>query len=450
MAFWGLSPLRLLSYLNTYPHLFLIMTRFLIAASCLTILPVVQAANWLPSSPLVQIGDDTDIFFDSSVALEITDNLYSAASAKAATNWTVTPGLALEYGKDTPISLSLTAKRSYVYFNKAEFRSLEDARDALSGNLRFASGGPLTVTLDSSYRLSARNDNLALEGINPNVFSATLVRQANYSHSIDIDYKLTEKIKLNTGFRNSYNHYLNPTITQIPDDPATLLVVETNNIYNTNTLSELNTKVIPLSFDYQAFEKLSFGFNFEHTVTDYSAAPYLNTITPVRPALTSKQFKKDFYGLTAKGQPTESGKINLAAKIGYANSRTDNGPTTGALSYSINASHVLTERISHNLTLSRDISPSATGGTTASKSYTYAVTFAAMSDMNLNLSATKSDVVAGSTEVGTMVYTLGTDYKYNNHLSFQASYSFTDSKIKPTTSASFQQNALTASASFRY
>ncbi|NBR42486.1 MAG: hypothetical protein EBU04_06370 [Verrucomicrobia bacterium] len=153
--------------------------------------------------------------------------------------------------------------------------------------------------------------------------------------------------------------------------------------------------------------------------------------------MTSKQFKKDFYGLTAKGQPTESGKINLSAKIGYANSRTDNDPSTGALSYSINASHVLTERISHNLTLSRDISPSATGGTTASKSYTYAVTFAAMSDMNLNLSATKSDVVSGS-------------YKYNNHLTFQASYSFTDSKIKPVTSSSFQQNALTASASFRY
>lgn len=425
------------------------MSRFLLAASCISFLPAVHAANWLPTSPLVQIGDDIDIFFDSSVALEITDNLYSAASAKSATNWTVTPGLAFEYGKDTPISLNLTAKRSYVYFNKAEYRSLEDSRDALSGTLRFASGGPLTVTLDSSYRVSARNDNLALDGVNPNVFSATLVRQANYNHAIDIDYKLTEKIKLSTGFTNSYNHYLNPTITQIPDDPATLLV-DPNNIYNTNTLSELNTKAIPLSFDYQAFEKLSFGFNFEHTVTDYSAAPYLNILTPVRPALTSKQFKKDFYGLTAKGQPTESGKINLTAKIGYANSRTDNGESTGDLSYSINASHVLTERISHNLTLSRDVSPSATGGTTASKSYTYAVTFAAMSDMNINLSVTKSDVVSGSTNVGTMVYTLGSDYKYNNHLTFQASYSFTDSKIKPVTSSSFQQNALTASASFRY
>ncbi|NBR42336.1 MAG: hypothetical protein EBU04_05580, partial [Verrucomicrobia bacterium] len=292
------------------------MSRFLLAASCISFLPAVHAANWLPTSPLVQIGDDIDIFFDSSVALEITDNLYSAASAKAATNWTVTPGLAFEYGKDTPISLNLTAKRSYVYFNKAEYRSLEDSRDALSGTLRFASGGPLTVTLDSSYRVSARNDNLALDGVNPNVFSATLVRQANYSHAIDIDYKLTEKIKLSTGFTNSYNHYES---------------VAAHDIYNTNGLSELNSKVIPLSFDYQAFEKLSFGFNFEHTVTDYSAAPYYATapLSATRPALTSKQFKKEFYGLTAKGQPTESGKINLTAKIGYANSRTDNGASTG-------------------------------------------------------------------------------------------------------------------------
>ena len=166
------------------------MSRFLLAASCISFLPAVHAANWLPTSPLVQVGDDIDIFFDSSVAIEVTDNLYSAANAKSATNWTVTPGLAFEYGKDTPISLNLTAKRSYVYFNKAEYRSLEDSRDALSGNLRFASGGPLTVTLDSSYRVSARNDNLALDGVSPNVFSATLVRQANYSHAIDIDMRM--------------------------------------------------------------------------------------------------------------------------------------------------------------------------------------------------------------------------------------------------------------------
>ena len=45
------------------------MVRFLLSASCLALLPAARAVNLFPSSPLVQIGNDTDIFFDSSLAL---------------------------------------------------------------------------------------------------------------------------------------------------------------------------------------------------------------------------------------------------------------------------------------------------------------------------------------------------------------------------------------------
>ena len=56
------------------------MSRFLIAASALTVTTLVQGANWIPTSPLVQIGNDCDLFFDASTYLEVTDNLYSGAS----------------------------------------------------------------------------------------------------------------------------------------------------------------------------------------------------------------------------------------------------------------------------------------------------------------------------------------------------------------------------------
>ena len=71
------------------------MSRFLIAASALTVTTLVQGANWVPTSPLVQIGNDCDLFFDSSAYLEVTDNLYSGAVKKSATSWLVTPGLSL-------------------------------------------------------------------------------------------------------------------------------------------------------------------------------------------------------------------------------------------------------------------------------------------------------------------------------------------------------------------
>jgi hypothetical protein len=443
--------------------------RFLVAAALLSTSVCAQAANLFPTSPLIQVGDDLDIFFDSAVALEVTDNLYSAATKTASTSWTVTPGLTLEYGKDSPLALTLSAKRGYVYFNKSSLASLEDSRDNLSGNLRYAPGGPLTITLDSSYRVTARNDELAAQGVNSVLLGATLVRQSNYSHTLDVGYQLTERTKVNVGFINTYNHYLNPTKLRFPFSDTLDLAYATKKLnplwdtinYNTNSLTELNTKSIPVSIDYQApGEKITYGFKYQHDITDYSAAPYFQQVgdgtatppagTTVRPALPAQQLVKDFYGLTAKGQATESGKLNITAKVGYAVSKTDAQPSSGDPSYSVTLSHTLTELITHTLTFSRDTSASSAGGITASKTYTYGANFNAATDLTLNLSVTKSDVLSGTTGVNTMVYTLGADYKYNSHLSLQAGYNLTDSKIPAAPSANFKANTFTASAAFRY
>ena len=102
------------------------------------------------------------------------------------------------------------------------------------------------------------------------------------------------------------------------------------------------------------------------------------------------------------------------------------------------------------VSLSRDIHANNTGGQIDSKSYTYTVNFTAAEDLSFTVGATKSDVLAGTTVVNTMVYNLGADYKYNPHLSFTLAYSFTDSKLPANASANFQANALTVSAAFRY
>lgn len=444
--------------------------RFLVAAALLSTSVSAYAANLFPTSPLIQVGDDLDILFDSAVALEVTDNLYSSATKTASTSWTVTPGLTLEYGKDSPIALTLSAKRGYVYFNKSSLASLEDSRDNLSGNLRYAPGGPLTVTLDSSYRVTARNDELAAQGVNSVLLGATLVRQSNYSHNLDVGYQLTERTKVNVGFINSYNHYLNPTKLRFPFSDTTDPAYATKTVNplwdtinnNTNTLTELNTKSIPVSVDYQSpGEKITYGFKFQHDVTDYAAAPYFSqpgdgTANPpagttVRPTpLPGQQLVKDFYGLTAKGQATESGKLNVTAKVGYAVSKTDAQASSSDPSYSVTLSHTLTEMITQTLTFSRDTTASSAGGVTASKTYTYGANFNAATDLTLNLSVTKSDVLSGTTGVDTMVYTLGADYKYNSHLSLQAGYNLTDSKIPAAPSANFKANTFTLSAAFRY
>jgi len=418
------------------------MSRFLIAASALTVSTLVQGANWVPTSPLVQIGNDCDLFFDASTYVEVTDNLYSGAVKKSATSWLVTPGLALEYGKDSALTVEFKASRSFVNFAGAEFAGLEDDRDALSLGVTYADGGPLKLSLNSSYRVTARNDDLQMQGVSGSVIGATLVRQANYVHNLRADYKLTERLSVGLGYVKSFNQYLDPVI-----------VVNSGSNYNTNPLTELNTQSMPLSFDYQAFEKLSFGLVLQHDVTDYSAAPYYSTTTPTRPALDHQRLEKDFAGLTAKGQLTESGKLNGVIRAGFNRYNFDNTETQSDPSYSISLSHVLTERLSHSLTLGRDVSASTTNGRMDSLTYNYGVSFAAAEDLDFNLSVSKSDVEVAAnsllTTIDTWTYALGASYKYNSHLSFQANYNFTDA-TSSNASSTFNSNTFSVSAAFRY
>ncbi|MSS98997.1 MAG: hypothetical protein CK541_02015 [Opitutia bacterium] len=414
------------------------MSRFLVAASALTVSTLVQGANWTPTSPLIQIGNDCDIYFDSAASLEVTDNLYSAPTKTSATSWMVTPGFLLEYGKDSALTVTLSAKHTFVNFTDNALSDLEDGRDALSAGIRFADGGPLTLSLDSSYRVSARNDDLQMQGLG-GLLGATLVRQANYSHAFRADYKLTEKLRVGLGYTNTFNQYLDPT--QTGSSPTF--------VFNTNTLTELNTKSMPLSFDFQAFEKLSFGLVLQHDVTDYSAAPYFSQANTPRPALTHQQLLKDFAGLTARGQLSESGKLNGNIRVGYSRFSFDNAPKDKDLSYLVNLSHQLSERFSQSLTLSRDVTASSTNGQMAAKNYTYGLSYTASEDLTMNFSATKSDVFAGTSQIDSYVYNLGADYKYTNHLTFQAGYSFNDSKASVAAST-YLSNTFTLSAAFRY
>jgi hypothetical protein len=396
----------------------------------------------MPTSPLVQIGNDCDLFFDASTYLEVTDNLYSGQVKKSATQWLVTPGLSLEYGKDSALTVEFKASRSFVNFTGSEFAGLEDDRDALSLGVTFADGGPLKLSLNSSYRVTARNDDLQLQGVSGTVIGATLVRQGNYVHNFRADYKLTERLSVGLGYVNSFNQYLDPVI-----------IVNSGSTYNTNPLTELNTQSMPVSFDFQAFEKLSFGLVLQHDVTDYSAAPYFDSSSAPRPALDHQRLEKDFAGLTAKGQLTESGKLNGVIRAGVNRFNYDNGPTSTNPSYSVSLSHVLTERLSHSLTLGRDISASTTNGQIDTRNYSYGMAFAAAEDLDFNLSVSKSDmdVSANSlvTTIDTWIYTLGASYKHTSHLSFQAGYTFTDAKASNATS-SFNSNVFSLSAAFRY
>ena len=435
---------------------------FLAAATMLGTTALVNAATIFPTSPLIQIGDDTDIFFTTSLSFDVKDNLYSVADKKSAALITFTPGFDLQYAKDSPLSANLKATRSFLRYNKSEFKDLEQGQDNISASANYETGGPLTVGVSTSYNESARNDNLAsiLGADSGKVLGATLVRQANYSHSLNIGYKLSEKLNLKVGFINSYNHYLNPVKTSTTTVAPITLIETTDIAYNTNTLSEINTKSIPISITYKTpSEKLEYGLNFTHDVSNYSAAPYFRTTQqtlPLLPGVTNvprpagqQKFTKDFVGLTVNGQPTSSGKIRITTSLGYFTSDLD-GVSNNGLSYNLTVSHNLTEKFTHELNLVHDVSASAAGGSIKNDTIGYTVSYALLENVALSFHALKSKAVSGTTQVDSLDFNAGVNWEYNKYIRFAATVDALDSKVKNSPASNFKANSINLSTTFRY
>ena len=286
------------------------------------------------------------------------------------------------------------------------------------------------------------------------------MRQANYSHSLNIGYKLSEKLNLKVGFINSYNHYLNPVKTSTTTVAPITLIETTDIAYNTNTLSEINTKSIPISITYKTpSEKLEYGLNFTHDVSNYSAAPYFRTTQqtlPLLPGVTNvprpagqQKFTKDFVGLTVNGQPTSSGKIRITTSLGYFTSDLD-GVSNNGLSYNLTVSHNLTEKFTHELNLVHDVSASAAGGSIKNDTIGYTVSYALLENVALSFHALKSKAVSGTTQVDSLDFNAGVNWEYNKYIRFAATVDALDSKVKNSPASNFKANSINLSTTFRY
>jgi hypothetical protein len=436
--------------------------KFLLAAALLTTSSALQAARFWPTSPLIQVGNDTDIFFDGSASLGFNDNLFSQENKVSGTSLTLAPGFTLEYAKDSPFSVTANFKRSQIsYYGGGNLSRLNNSQDTMSGTALIDQGGPLKLTLSSSYSESARNDNLTSLGVDGTTLGETLVRQGNYTHNIKADYRLTEKINSNVTIGNSYNRYLNPTKIQTPDASPNPNNYFTDT-YNTNALSEINTKSVALNLTYQTpGEQITYGFNYSHDQNDFSPAAYYRYVYNVPPVgpVTSRSWvtgdviksAKDLYAFTASGKLSRSGKLSLNTKLGFSSTNTTKfaaaSTTLSGLSYNIDLKHQLTEVVDHSLSLGRTTSPTPSGEESLAKSYSYTVNYGATDSLSLNLRLSKSDVLVGTTAITTMGYNLGAVYNYNSHLSFNATLDSLQTKLS---TSSYRANSFVIQASFRY
>jgi len=426
-----------------------ISPKFLLAAACLATTATLSAASFFPTSPLIQIGEDTDIFFTANTSLNITDNLYSSATKTSATSYTLVPGFSLEYAKDSPLYATASITQSQVRY--ASISKLNNSQNAIDGAVIIDQGGPLKAILRSSYRESARNDNLTSLGIDGKAIGETLVRQGDYQHSLKLDYRLTEKILTGVTFTNSYNRYLNPVTIIDPNDPSNL-----NSIYNTNSLNQINTKNIGLAATYcPPGDLITYGFTYSHAQNDFSPAPYLSTNNALRPAGIYKS-TQDNFNLTASGRLTRSGKLSLSGSLGALSSKTLSKDTavgdtkSTGLSYAISLKHNLSEFINHETNLGRSVSPTPSGTNSQTSTYGYSISSSLNDSAAVSFNITKASTAVGPTKIETLNYGAGATYRMNAHLNFSANLSMGDTKFPGNSVQNFQTKGFILSADFRY
>jgi hypothetical protein len=419
---------------------------FYIAAAFMLSSAGLKAANFWPTSPLIQLGYDTDIFFQGSASLNWTDNLYSLSNKTSAFSYTLRPGFVLEYAKDSELSAELSISRGFVRYFKSSLKHLDNGQDAIGGKIEYNGGGPLSVSINSSYSESARNDELAATGVSSTVFS-TLVRTGNYNHGIQASYKLSEKTQISLGVTNSSNAYLNPVKATTVSGPTTTVA------YNTNNLTELNTTSVPVGLVYRfPGDNVTAGLKYQYDTTDYSPAPYFKTINGVpqaQPALVNKKLTKNFLGLTLAGALTSSGKLTTSTQVGYYQSQLDNNPSRNGLSYSISLNHNFSEKVTHFLSLGRSAGPTSTGSESIGNTYAYGASYAYSDKTAFNLALAKTDNTLSTTKAGSTSFNLGVNYRYNSYLSLNGGYSLTQTN-SGNSSPDFNTNAVNLSAAFKY
>jgi len=385
-------------------------------------------AGWPPESPILRIGSELDMFLTAKAKAEYTDNLFyrpnSGSLPDQGLSLELTPGLDFQYGKDLPLSASLTLARTYVDFVDSKLSSLDDEQDALALSANYDGGGPLLVSFGASYVETARN-NAEFQALVGEI--ATLVRQSSASQSLSFTYGFTEKLSATLGARNTAVRY-----------------------YNQSSLSSLiNSKGfgIPLDLRFKQTEKLVTGLSFDFSSTD---------IHDPNTGVFRWSYDRSFYGINLSYQPTE--KLQGEFKAGLQSTEYDFGFKSDSPSYTLSLTHSITDKLDQSFSVGQESTTSPTGSVSDALRLSYGLNHANSeawrSSFRLGYSDYSVDRVVdpeapnldGSADVRAVTVSLGLTYRPDDHWSFGANYSFSRT-LEPV---EYNVNLVSLEASLRW
>jgi hypothetical protein len=377
------------------------------------------------ASPLVSIGDSTDIHFKGSTSLQSSSNVFRNDTNEVDDiMWTITPGFEVNFGRGAS-NADLKLVTGYQIRRYADLNELNTELFNIE-----ASGSYRASRLDVSGSVYFREQKSAT-GDN-NVFNNDLVESDLTGGRVDSEYRFSPKFSFGAGFNYRETDYKSPYDTRLADR---------------------ETFGLPLDLFYELTPKVDLSVGYTYSETDVSALP----ASGLRPALAAYTTDDHFLNVGARGNLLP--KLNGFFKVGYRTRDTDRAGSSSdsTLGLDSNLTWAATPKLSNTIALSRDFGVGGEGNstknTTFSLSSNYSINsyYAATAFASYTLRDYQNNREDKQTRLGARL-----TYTPNQYWIFGAGYTYTEnnSSNDPTvvggTLRSYVDHTLDISASLRY
>lgn len=353
------------------------------------------------AAPFLAIGDNAELFLTARTELRFEDNLFLTDSNEESDEvLEFVPGAELMFGKN-----SLT-KGSLAFFERfTAFSSNSELNDTLA-NVVFNSnysGAKLNLSTNASFRESNQNTR--------DTNGATLVNRNYTNAGVNGEYSLTEKSKLGLGV--NYN----------------------DTDYKTAGYADQEYYAIPANYFFAISSKVDLSAGVRYSETDVDAA--------------GRDSESFYYNVGARGKftPKLSGKFT----VGYTVRDNETGGDDGAIGLQSGLSYAYSPKTTLSLDMSNDFETGADANGTENFSVTLGgrTSLTAALSANASLSYQKYDYLSINRTDDYIVAGLGLSYAYNEHLNFDAGYSFSENDSN-LGAATFTANVFKIGANIRY
>jgi hypothetical protein len=361
------------------------------------------------------VGPDAELFATGVASFTATDNVYlTHANDKADTIWDFTPGLALDYGKNSQVKGSVGVQDDIEIFD-----------GALSSNTTMLGGGGATASYDDGKVSVVGNLNYQMEnqptvtvrGAGPQATTKpTLINRNTLTVGGNGEDIVTDKSSVGGGLNYTDTHY------------------------RTSGYADLKSASVPVNYYYKYDPKLDLSAGFQYT----------NNV--VGRSLAGKGIDSDdyFFNIGVRDHdftPLLSGQV----RVGYEIDQRSKGGSSSTVGVDASLSYAYSDKTGFTLAVQNGYGYNNFGSNFRDAGVLFGATTAFDAQWSLFGSLGYNHYTYLTTKEADDFYsaTIGARYSLNSNVAFTASYNYNDDSSNIAID-SFQSNVFVVSASVRY